>query len=151
MATTTRDQWSAVATNIGVDGTAPCLVAVDGTCYFYGAPIYAAYEPQFSYAGSGNYILPGESDGSFFWELSSPPDPTYVIHLTNIDTNVQGVCTGNILTTTGASTSSTCSPPGSPTAVPEPSSGLLFATALLSLMCLRRKRAPCLAHSAVQG
>lgn len=138
-ASTTRTDWSAAANNIGVDPTTTCEVSIPDpipgfpSCLLYSTS-YGAYEPQFSYTGSGNYILPGDSDDSFDWQESSFfLDPTYDLDLVNAD-GVTDVCTGSLSNLSGSS--STCDP-DSPAPTPEPSSLLLLGAALMGLSLFR--------------
>jgi hypothetical protein len=108
-ATTARTDWSGSASVNLVD-----QICFFGNC-FGGEP-----QPTFTYNGSGNFILPGQFDGSFDWSESiNLGDPIYSFLIFNTDTDASTVCDGN-LSSLAPGSSSFCSLSLAP--VPEPSS-----------------------------
>lgn len=107
-AITTRTDWSASAS----------VNYIDPIC-FYDFCFGGEPQPTFSYDGSTNFILPGQSDGSFGWSETADLDPIYTFNVLDISTEASASCGGSLGPLTGP-TSSSCTPSLSP--VPEPSS-----------------------------
>jgi len=171
-ASTTRPDWLASTGYVGVNpivSTLPPLfcppIPIPGfTCEPTIFTTPGAYEAQFIYTSGDNDILPGESNGDFFWQHASTfgfPGgglfdssglnlaTSYVIYLAGLDDDSTAVCTGTLaapgipLIGTGPSTS-TCDAPSSTLVAdsPEPGALALLAGGLVGLGLSRRRKCP---------
>jgi hypothetical protein len=113
-ASTTRPDWLASTGYVGVNpivSTLPPLFCIPGfPCDPITFSTPGAYEAQFIYDSGDNDILPGVSDGNFFWQhhstFSFPGGlfdtsglnlaTSYVIFLAGLDNDSTAVCTGSL-------------------------------------------------------
>ena len=170
-ASTTRTDWLASVGYVGVNPIVSTLPPV--FCPPFPIPGFTceptifttpgAYEAQFIYSSGDNDILPGESDGNFFWEHASTfgfPSgglfdsnglnlaTSYVITLAGIDNDSTTSCTG-ILAAPGipligsGPSSSTCDAPSLTAdagSAPEPASLALLGGGLAVFGLSRRRK-----------
>jgi hypothetical protein len=152
-ASTSRSLWSASSDHVPVDPIVTPICPTPDSC-LGDLVTYGAYEAVFTYTGSDNDILPGESDGDFFWQRTLPfglgmdTDASYVIFLAGIGNDTSGVCTGSLssLGTFGIPNLvpgvSTCEAPSLAVtaSAPEPGALALLGSGLVGFSLSRRRK-----------